>query len=181
MVEYRKHLVTAEHKSQEDFDKTVLSLSGGALGISFVFLKDVIGSSPIHGPGWLLAAWMAWGTSSLCVLASYFMSQLALRKAISQVDEGTIHTQTAGGAFGRWTAVLNATGAVLFLVGILMITVFANDNLLKKGTQSGAVTSNPPAASAPLSGTTTTGREKPIAGAGLHTPGSASASSANTR
>lgn len=31
MAEYRKSLVAAEQKSQEDFDKTVLSLSGGAL------------------------------------------------------------------------------------------------------------------------------------------------------
>ncbi|WP_417913843.1 hypothetical protein [Candidatus Electronema sp. JM] len=33
LAEYRKWIVAAEQKSQEDFDKTVLSLSGGALGV----------------------------------------------------------------------------------------------------------------------------------------------------
>ena len=60
LADYRKWLVSAEQKSQEDFDKTILSLSGGALGISFVFLKDVIGPLPILQPGFLLAAWLAW-------------------------------------------------------------------------------------------------------------------------
>jgi hypothetical protein len=69
LSEYRKHLQAAEQKSQEDFDKTVLSLSGGALGISFVFLKDVIGPNPIVQPNMLFAAWVAWGISTFCVLA----------------------------------------------------------------------------------------------------------------
>ncbi len=33
LAEYRKWIFAAEQKSQEDFDKTVLSLSGGAVGI----------------------------------------------------------------------------------------------------------------------------------------------------
>ena len=181
LVEYRKQLVSAEQKSQEDFDKTVLSLSGGALGISFVFLKDVVGTNPIQGPGWLLAAWIAWGTSSLCVLASYFMSHLALRKAIEQVDHGTIYAQPAGGIFRRWTEFLNATGAILFLTGVLLITVFAGTNLLNKGASSGTVPSNPNPASSAASGTATAGREKPAASAGVHSAGPAASASPVTR
>lgn len=133
LAEYRKWLVSAEHKSQEDFDKTVLSLSGGALGISFVFLKDVIGPQPLVLPSFLLAAWLAWAFSTFSVLTSYYLSHLALRRAITQVDDGTIYKQPAGGAFARLTAILNATGAVLFLVGVCCITVFAGVNLSTKG------------------------------------------------
>jgi hypothetical protein len=68
LSDYRKHLQTAEQKSQEDFDKTVLSLSGGALGISFIFLKDVIGPNPVVSPNLLFTAWVAWGSSTFCVL-----------------------------------------------------------------------------------------------------------------
>jgi len=42
LQEYRKHLVAAEQQVQADFDKTVLSLSGGALGISFAFVKNPV-------------------------------------------------------------------------------------------------------------------------------------------
>lgn len=133
LADYRKWLVAAEQKSQEDFDKTILSLSGGALGISFVFLKDVIGPHPILQSGFLLAAWLAWAFSTFSVLTSYYLSHLALRRAISQVDNGTIYKQPPGGAFARWTAILNAAGAVLFLVGVCCITVFAGSNLSPKG------------------------------------------------
>ncbi len=133
LSDYRKWLVSAEQKSQEDFDKTVLSLSGGALGISFVFLKDVIGPQPIVLSGFLLAAWLAWAFSTFSVLTSYYLSHLALRRAISQVDDGTIFKQPPGGVFACLTAMLNATGAVLFLVGVCCITVFAGANLSTKG------------------------------------------------
>ena len=133
LAEYRKWLVAAEQKSQEDFDKTVLSLSGGALGISFVFLKDVIGPQPIVLSCFLLAAWLAWAFSTFAVLTSYYLSHLALRRAISQVDDGTIYKKPPGGAYAYLTAILNATGAVLFLVGVCCITVFAGANLSTKG------------------------------------------------
>ena len=182
LVEYRKHLVAAEQKSQEDFDKTVLSLSGGALGISFVFLKDVIGPNPVNGPGWLLAAWIAWGASSLCVLASYFMSHLALRKAIAQVDTGTIYTQAVGGTFRQWTTLLNASGATLFLLGVFMITIFAGSNLISKGVQNGPIASNTTsAASASAPGSAAAGREKSASSTGLLTPGPTASASTNTK
>lgn len=133
LEEYRKWLVAAEQKSQEDFDKTVLSLSGGALGISFVFLKDVIGPQSIVLPWFLLAAWLTWAFSTFSVLTSYYLSHLALRRAISQVDKETIYQQPPGGDFARWTAILNATGAILFLIGVCSITVFAGTNLSSKG------------------------------------------------
>ena len=43
--EYRNGLIAAEQKSQDDYDKTIISLSGGALAISVVFIKDIMGNS----------------------------------------------------------------------------------------------------------------------------------------
>ena len=158
LAEYRKWLVAAEQKSQEDFDKTVLSLSGGALGISFVFLKDVIGPHPIALSNVLLGAWFSWAFSTFAVLASYYLSHLALRRAISQVDNGTIHEQPPGGAFATWTATLNAIGAVLFLAGVCCITVFAGANLSSKGVSSDTkeAASTSPASNAATTTTPTT-------------------------
>jgi hypothetical protein len=134
LSDYRQHLVDAEQKSQESFDTTVLSLSGGALGISFVFLKDVIGSSPVQRPIFLLSAWMFWAASSLAVLMSFYLSHLALRRAIRQVDDGTIYAQRAGGVLSVVTAILNAIGAITFVAGVIGITVFASANLSSKET-----------------------------------------------
>lgn len=149
LFEYRKTLIAAEQKAQEDFDKTVLTLSGGALGISFAFLKDVIGANLVSHPQLLFAAWVAWGFSTFSVLASYHLSHLALRKAIKQVDSGVIYTQKAGGAFAALTARLNEAGALLFLVGVLCITVFAANNFKLRGAENDNAKIQPTHATAP--------------------------------
>ncbi len=129
LVKYRDLLIEIEGKAQEDFDKTVLSLSGGALGISFAFIKDIVGDDPLIFTGYLIAAWIAWALSVTCVLSSYFFSQQALRKTIKQLDEGSIYSETAGGTFSKITAALNATGGLLFLTGVILIVIFAFYNL----------------------------------------------------
>jgi hypothetical protein len=131
--EYRQWLVAAEQKCQDDFDKTVLSLSGGALGVSFVMVKDVIGTNSISHPSWVLFAWVAWAISSLSVLASFFISHLALRKAIAQCDDGTIYTQKPGGRLSDFTRYLNAGGALLFFAGVCFMAAFAYTNLVPRG------------------------------------------------
>lgn len=133
IAEYRQWLVAAEQKSQESFDKTVLSLSGGALGISFIFLKDVIHTAPVVLPAFLLAAWVCWGLSSLAILISFFMSQQALKRAIRQVDSNTIHAERPGGNFSTATAICNLSGAILFFAGVVFITIFAGANLNNRG------------------------------------------------
>ncbi len=129
MRKYRQHLVLAEQKAQEDFDKTVFALSGGALGVSFTFVTDIVGSDAILEPGLMVSAWISWGMSLLSVLSSYYFSHLALRKAIKQVDMGRIISEHPGGFFDKATAVLNAVGALLFVLGLAHIIRFINMNL----------------------------------------------------
>lgn len=154
---YRQHLQDACVKSQESFDKTVLSLSGGALGVSFIFLKDVIGSKPIDAPGLLVATWVAWAASSLAVLFSFHLSHLALRKAISQVDDGSIADGARpGGGYARATAWLNVSGAVLFFAGVVSIVIFASFNLTERSETHG--NSTPTTSPAPASAAAATSR-----------------------
>jgi len=124
--EYRTFLVAAEQKSQEDYDKTVITLSGGALGVSFAFVKDIVGGQALAQPIWLCVAWIVWGLSVTSVLASFYFSHIALRKTIKQIDENTesLYKKTPGGVFTRVTQVLNALGGLLFLTGVVSMTVF---------------------------------------------------------
>jgi len=130
MTEYRGLLTKMEQESQADFDKTVLTLSGGALGLSFAFTKDVVGTENVIHTGFLLSAWIGWGLSSTAVLLSFFTSQLALRKAIRQLDDGKLEQtdkermERPGGWYDWLTAKLNPAGLFLFLFGLAMMLVF---------------------------------------------------------
>ena len=75
--EYRAQLVEAEVKAQTAFDRTVLTLSGGALGLSFAFVRDFIGSGAPERTEYLVAAWVGWVVSLSMVLASHYFSTLA--------------------------------------------------------------------------------------------------------
>ena len=127
--EYRQWLVAAEQKGQADFDKTVLTLSGGALGISFAFVKDIIGPGQITQPLILLAAWICWALSCFAVLASFHYSNLAVRRAIEQCDSGKIHCEPPGGYYTKITKFLNASGGVLFFGGVFLMALFVYFNL----------------------------------------------------
>ena len=130
--EYRQWLVAAEQKAQEDFDKTVLTLSGGALGISFAFVKDIIGERPIEHSWLLIGAWLLWALSTSAMLASFFVSRLALRRAIEKCDDGTIFCGSPGGIFTHLTRALNVSGAVLFFAGVCLMAAFVSANLVQR-------------------------------------------------
>src|SRR5216684_4498670 len=128
LQEYRTHLVGARQKAHEDFDKTVLMLSGGGLGVSFAFVKDLLTGGSISCRACLFSSWVCWGMSVVTILVSYFSSQLALNRAITQIDSGE-RPQRPGGAF-RWiTIILNALGGLLFMAGLILLIIFVSHNL----------------------------------------------------
>src|SRR5712692_4706414 len=80
--EYRQWLVETDHKSSQAYDRTVLTLAAGALGLSLAFMKDAashqIRESFVH----LLRGWECLGSSLTATLVSMLTSQFALRTAI---------------------------------------------------------------------------------------------------
>ena len=126
---YRELLETLKQNSQESYDKTVLSLSAGALGVSFAFVKDIVGCWPAQTPGWLFAAWVFWGLSVTSVLFSFLCSQKALRKAIEQVDAGEMYNKNLGGYLNTTTILLNHTAGLCFLFGVITMIIFVAHNM----------------------------------------------------
>lgn len=130
LAEYRKSLIDKEMEIQEDFDKALLALSGGALGISFAFIKDIVGNDPVVHPDLLVLAWILWGFSSSIVLLSYYSSRSAFRKAIVQLDKNEdIYEGKPGGFWDDVTGLLNFIGMVLFFAGVAVMAYFVRINI----------------------------------------------------
>jgi hypothetical protein len=127
---YRDHCVEAAQKAQDSYDRALLSLSGGGLAISLVFLKDVIGTRTLVSRDLLFWAWLLWVGSILAVLASYFTSQRALTTAVTQVDNGTIHSEAPGKRSAQLTVALNLVSGAAFLAGTIVMLYFVLDNMV---------------------------------------------------
>lgn len=81
-AEYRKHLAQLEAQSQDAYDKAVITLSAGALGVSLAFLRDIVGPAGTHDLSLALVAWISWTVSLASVLWSFYSSRAALRWTI---------------------------------------------------------------------------------------------------
>jgi hypothetical protein len=129
LAAYRQSLLAAEQIMQSEYDKSVMTLSGGALGVSFAFLKDIVGTKGLSHCPFLLAAWALWGLSISFILSSYFTSTKAIRRAVTDTDLKTIYLTLADSNWAKATKVLNALGGLGFLSGTILLVVFVAYNL----------------------------------------------------
>ena len=83
----RQLLEDRQARAQDAYDQALFKLSGGALGLSFVFMAQIAGDDPRMVCA-LGSAWGLWIVSLVCVLWSHYSSERAMDKAIEQLDAG---------------------------------------------------------------------------------------------
>jgi len=120
---YRDWLVRAHHMASRDFDKALMTLSGGALGISLIFVRDY---APHPAHKWTLAiSWASLGVSLLVILVSFLASQEEIHRLIREMDEGKQAPRPH-----KWvTRALNYVAGIGFVMGVGFLFSFALLNL----------------------------------------------------
>lgn len=127
--QYRQDYIKSEHHAQDELDKTLLKLSSGAFAVTFAFVSNFIENEPVL-VGWLIASWLAWGLSIVISLLSYYLSTLAFRRAINELDSGKeFEDVDPGGHFTKWLNFLNPFSLSLFAIGVVSISIFVTYNL----------------------------------------------------
>ena len=124
----RSSLIEVEHSSSDQHDKAALTLSAGALGLSVTFLEK-IAPAPTPCTSWLvLLAWLCFIGSITSALASFHFSQIACRKQREILDE-LYRSRNPDvdqlNRFSAWTEKFNYSSFGLFIVGVLILTLFA--------------------------------------------------------
>lgn len=123
----RQRLVNAHHQASRDFDRAVMTLAAGALGLSIAFMKDIAAPDASAVPA-LGAAWFLFAVSLMVILVSFLTSQAGLLYQIDVID-GRKPEVTSGGTYGRWTLRLNTAAAVTLVAGVLSLVLFAINNV----------------------------------------------------
>lgn len=125
LIKYRDWLVQADHQASLNYDKAVMALSGGALGVSVTFLKDIVPAPILSTKPLLYVSWIAFAVSLAAILISYPFSMASLRNTVRQVDDGSIYTKPIGGFATNFTEFLRVLAAIGFLVGVAGFVWFA--------------------------------------------------------
>lgn len=130
MKEYRKQCLDLSFKAQEDYDKGVMTLSGGGLGISLTFIDKFIQLKTGACVNLLFTSWIFWILSLCCVLYSYYSANKAMLKTVEQIDSGKDpYEENRGGIFNSLTHLLNICSGVFFVLGIVSVILFVFTNI----------------------------------------------------
>src|SRR2546428_10913521 len=119
-MEYRAELESAYRKTCDDYDKALLALSGGAIGLSMAFIKDIVRTEPIRASCLLVSAWISWAASLALVITCFYFSRLAIQHAINRAVEGK-ESEGPRSTLSIITEVLAAMSGVAFLLGVGLI------------------------------------------------------------
>ena len=119
----RAKLVSLEQKSQEAYDKAVLILSGGALGLCLLVVKDYLGLRGGGGAGLIALALLCWALSVSSILFSSASSRKVLKSAIRRMDRGgpSPHLEELS---DRVASRLRTGSGGLFLVGVAFFAAY---------------------------------------------------------
>jgi hypothetical protein len=136
-LEERKSLVEAEGEQSQLFDKAILTLAGGAFGLSLTFIKEIISNHKPIQISWLILAWIFFIVSMLSTLISFLTSQCACSKQ-REILETTYfdnHDNKDGkieivNPAAKWTKWLNIFSILTFVTGTVFLAIFSIINLM---------------------------------------------------
>lgn len=117
---YRQDLLTIQKEQTTSYDKAILSLSGGALGVTIAFADKFGGDTPTVT--WsLLASWSAFCTAICFNVLSYLFSsydmEAELEKVRKSIQAGGIEFESGNG-WRRATQRVNILALAAFILGV---------------------------------------------------------------
>lgn len=114
----------------EQFDKNVLFIASGALGISFGFIEKVVPNLACAvNKSFLINSWYCFAGVIFISLVAHFISTLAIRWSIANDNmKEARYSQISG----RWNWCIRALNILMILglfLGIILLIIFVKQNI----------------------------------------------------
>lgn len=129
-LDTRKLLQECEGRAAERFDKFLLTVSSGGLGLSLTFVRE-IGGEDASCRALVGFSWLFFGLAIVAILGSLLVSQKVFRRQVEIWDvmyhsDGTVQEKNE---FQGYTTQLNYVAMGCFVLGVIFVAVFALTNL----------------------------------------------------
>ena len=132
--EHRRLLAEGMAQQQAAFDKHILALSVGAVGLSIVFLNDVAPKGSRECIWALLVTWALFCACIACTLVSFLFGKAAHRRQMAIWDEkytagAEVDRKAESNAAAPLTTFFTVASIVLLMAGVVFFVIFAYCNL----------------------------------------------------
>lgn len=124
--EYWQQLNKAYIESSSQFDKQVLFLASGALGLSFAFIKDIVKLAEATNKWLLISSWSLFGAVILLSIISHYTSLKAINKRIHNLNA---RQDKGSKKLNSFTKGFNILMIVFLAFGLISLTVFVAINI----------------------------------------------------
>lgn len=110
--------------SSEQFDKAILFVSSGILGISITFIEKIVSLSTSHCNWLLLLSWLLEAATIALFTINHYVSIQSFNKAIADAYKTTINESKS-------VKYLNLTSIVTLTLGLILLIIFIFINIKK--------------------------------------------------
>ena len=130
LLKYRDVLRGEYQKNSEDFDKLILSLASGSLGISAGFLKQIVPDPRADTLPLLVAGWALMALSLVAIVLSYLWAIESRKDLIEQIDKAVETKKEPKWKIKGIASKLSTWSAVALILGIIFYLAFAAVNMI---------------------------------------------------
>jgi hypothetical protein len=129
LLKHREFLQSNEADGWKRFDEMLFKIDAGAMALSVALLGVLNERVDPDSVVWVYRSWTLLSLGLALLLTSLASGQLALRKAIRQIDSGEYRNSPApGGVWADFTPPLNWAAAAASVAGLVLLLVFATQN-----------------------------------------------------
>ena len=142
-LKIRQSYDEAELEVSGRYDKWILTLCGGALGLSITFIEKIAKNPTPDTLFWLKFSWGCLVISLLAALLSLVTSQSAIRENRNEIDLAHLEKRAPSLSFPKWftciTNGLNWGSLFIFILGVIFLCIFSFKNIDQKIADGGNV------------------------------------------
>ena len=132
-IEHQKQAWSDCQSGSDEFDKSILTYSSAGLGISLVFIKDIVPLTHSIYLNLLYASWILFGLAILVTISSFQLSVRALEKHLEHLRkyylEGQPQYLNAPNPAAEWVGHFKWVSGGCFVLAIIGTIYFSISNL----------------------------------------------------
>lgn len=123
---YYEQLSKVFFESSIQFDKQILFISSGALGLSFTFIQDIVDLETADNKWLLITAWILFIAVIFLSLISHYISIQAINKRIENIEKVN---DSNSEALNKIVKFLNRIMILFIMLGLITLISFVFDNI----------------------------------------------------